>query len=177
MVEKRQAHVCSLSWYLFIFMTICIWKHLSILGMHGDVSLSCPVEHMIHIHVHVKLDHLIETEREIRRSLRLVLTNLLSFCRVALIILILVIVYVVLAFVCHGLTLPTCLQWGLKWSGIWIVFFFLVCFPLLYGYVGFCSLSFLCCCNENWEAIFVCMLVLMSRMEIQTSSYCMTWWV
>lgn len=91
-------------------MTICIWKHLSILGMHGDVSLSCPVEHMIHNHVHVKLDHLIETEREIRRSLRLVPTNLLSFCRVALIILILVIVYVVLAFVCHGLTLPTCLQ-------------------------------------------------------------------
>ena len=38
--------------------------------------------------------------------------NALYFCRIALIILLLVIVYVVLAFVCHGLTLPSCLKWG-----------------------------------------------------------------
>lgn len=36
-----------------------------------------------------------------------------DFCRVALILLLLVIVYVILAFACHGLTLPTCLKWGL----------------------------------------------------------------
>lgn len=33
-----------------------------------------------------------------------------DFCRVALIFLLLVIIYVILAFACHGLTLPTCLK-------------------------------------------------------------------
>lgn len=34
----------------------------------------------------------------------------LTLCRVALVIVLLVIVYVVLAFVCHGLALPSCIK-------------------------------------------------------------------
>lgn len=49
------------------------------------------------------------------------------FHRVALIVLILVVIYVVLAFVCHGVTLPSCFRWRLSfalgwWKTFWVYF-------------------------------------------------------
>lgn len=53
-------------------------------------------------------------------------------CRAGLILLLLVIVYVVLAFVCHGLTLPGCLKWGWTQTSFGCAFLYFTVYLLFF---------------------------------------------
>lgn len=98
--------------------------------------------------------------------------NRFEFCSAALVLLLLVIVYVVLAFVCHGLTLPTCLKWRVIPSQICICFpVFNFFSPSWFEYMGFFYLSFHCCKLSviliyafwNTQCHYVCLLGITHR--------------